>query len=228
MASAAEIVNLIKESLPADGGIDFIQDIRAGIFALSSLHAQPIDFVRWVPIEDVEANDYNPNSVAAKEMGLLYTSIKHDGYTQPIVTIFDAERQKYVIIDGFHRWICAQSDKRVLKRDKKTVPVIFKDVDAIDAMVMHICLNRGRGQIVAKYMSSIVKDVYHSGKYSPDEIKDIFNMSYAELTLMMDSSVIKQRKITEYSYSKAWVPIEAPQGSAEEIIELEKPPNADR
>lgn len=40
----------------------------------------PIGRVRWVPIEDVESNDYNPNSVATVEMKLLYTSIKHDGY----------------------------------------------------------------------------------------------------------------------------------------------------
>ena len=40
----------------------------------------PISDVRWVPIDDVEPNDYNPNAVASKEMKLLYTSIKHDGY----------------------------------------------------------------------------------------------------------------------------------------------------
>jgi hypothetical protein len=115
-----------------------------------------------------------------------------------------------------------------MKRDKKEVPVIFQDIDAIDAMVMHISLNRGRGQLVAKHMSNIIRDVYHSGKYNIDEIKDIFNMSYAEIGLMMDSSVIKQRKISEYTYSRAWVPIEAPKGSAEEMAEIEKPPNPDR
>jgi hypothetical protein len=46
------------------------------------------------------------------------------------------------IIDGFHRWVCAQTDKRILKRDKNLVPVIFEDVDKIDAMLMHIRLNR--------------------------------------------------------------------------------------
>ena len=50
---------------------------------------QPIDDVRWVSVDDVQPNDYNPNSVAKVEMGLLYTSIKHDGYTQPIVTVID-------------------------------------------------------------------------------------------------------------------------------------------
>ena len=50
---------------------------------------QPIDDVRWVSVDDVQPNDYNPNSVAKVEMGLLYTSIKHDGITQPIVTVID-------------------------------------------------------------------------------------------------------------------------------------------
>lgn len=180
-----------------------------------------IEKVKW---DQIQPAPWRATHVLKPDLQVLADSLNDYGWVSPIIV----QKSTGYIIDGFHRWICAQSDKRVLKRDKKTVPVIFKDVDAIDAMVMHVCLNRGRGQIVAKYMSSIVKDVYHSGKYSPDEIKDIFNMSYAELTLMMDSSVIKQRKITEYSYSKAWVPIEAPQGSAEEIIELEKPPNADR
>lgn len=52
-----------------------------------------------MPIEQVQANDYNPNSVAKKEMSLLYTSINQDGYTQPVVTIYDESIQKYVIVD---------------------------------------------------------------------------------------------------------------------------------
>ncbi len=51
----------------------------------------------------VVANNYNPNHVADKEMRLLYTSVREDGYTMPIVTIWDEKLQKYVIIDGFHR-----------------------------------------------------------------------------------------------------------------------------
>ena len=50
---------------------------------------QPIHQVEWIPIEKVHANDYNPNSVATQEMKLLYRSVKADGYTQPVVTIYD-------------------------------------------------------------------------------------------------------------------------------------------
>ena len=51
--------------------------------------SDPVSNVRWVPIDKVTANDYNPNSVARNEMRLLYLSILHDGYTQPIVTVWD-------------------------------------------------------------------------------------------------------------------------------------------
>ena len=63
----------------------------------------PISNIKWIKIDEVQANNYNPNAVAKNEMNLLYTSIKEDGYTQPIVTIFDKKINKYIIVDGFHR-----------------------------------------------------------------------------------------------------------------------------
>ena len=51
----------------------------------------PVYSVKRVPIEQVTANDYNPNSVAPPEMALLETSIWEDGYTQPVVTYYDKE-----------------------------------------------------------------------------------------------------------------------------------------
>ncbi len=60
--------------------------------------------VQFIPIEKVQANDYNPNAVATQEMRLLHTSISADTYTMPVVTIYDPSIDKYVIIDGFHRY----------------------------------------------------------------------------------------------------------------------------
>ena len=100
----ARTLGVLLEELEKEGEqeqIDNLELIREMLHRAHPLD-QPIDRVRWVKIEEVEANDYNPNSVASKEMNLLYTSILHDGYTQPIVTIRDRERSKYVIIDGFN------------------------------------------------------------------------------------------------------------------------------
>src|SRR5262249_58213435 len=82
----------------------------------------PVSNVRWVPIEKVVANDYNPNSVARNEMRLLYISILHDGYTQPVVTIYDELQDKYVIVDGFHRCLICKTYKDIAHRTGGAVP----------------------------------------------------------------------------------------------------------
>lgn len=76
-----DIVSSVREALEStDDKFSMIEAIKDVLYDLSPQKTQPIDRVRWVPIDEVEPNDYNPNSVATKEMGLLYTSIKNDGY----------------------------------------------------------------------------------------------------------------------------------------------------
>lgn len=40
----------------------------------------PVGAVQWVHIDQIQANDYNPNAVPHHEMNLLYTSVREDGY----------------------------------------------------------------------------------------------------------------------------------------------------
>lgn len=178
----------------------------------------------FIEFNRLKPADWRANYVLRPDLDVLCENIYNYGWIAPIVV----QKNTMIIIDGFHRWICAQTDKQIIKRDKKRVPVVYKDVDDIDARIMHIALNRGRGQIVGSYMSQIIRDIYHSKKYSLDEIKEIFSMSVAEVGLMMDGSVFKQRNIAEFEYSKAWVPIEAPKDAVEELVDIEKPPNPDR
>jgi len=39
---------------------------------------------------------------------------------------------------------------------------------------------------------------------------------------------LKGKKLSEHTYSRAWVPIEAPAGSSPQSVKIERPPNADR
>ena len=96
----------------------------------------PISDVRWVPVEQVEPNDYNPNSVAGQEMKLLHTSIKHDGYTQPIVTIWDEEKEKYVIVDGFHRYFTCKHNEDIQESTGGCVPIVVIKKDIIGFHVL--------------------------------------------------------------------------------------------
>ena len=59
----------------------------------------PVYRVRAVPIEKIEPNTYNPNSVAPPELQLLYDSIREDGYTMPILSLIHiSEPTRRVVI----------------------------------------------------------------------------------------------------------------------------------
>ena len=64
-------------------------------------YKSPVYQVIPVPIEKIQPNTYNPNTVAPPEMKLLYESIKIDGYTMPIVCYYNKESDTYIIVDGF-------------------------------------------------------------------------------------------------------------------------------
>jgi quercetin dioxygenase-like cupin family protein len=140
----------------------------------------PVYNIKSVPLEKVKANDYNPNSVAPPEMALLETSIWEDGYTQPVVTVYDAENDIYVVVDGFHRYLTCKNSERINKREKGMLPVVVLDKHISDRMASTIRHNRARGSHNIDLMSSIVSELVEMGKsdrwickhigMSPDEL----------------------------------------------------------
>ena len=50
-----------------------------------SVDKSPVYNVKAIPVEKIQANDYNPNVVAPPEMKLLELSIWEDGFTKPCV-----------------------------------------------------------------------------------------------------------------------------------------------
>lgn len=174
-------------------------------------------------LSDISGAPWRAGHILKPDLRLLSDSIRDYGIISPIVV----QKKTLHIIDGYHRWLVCANDKSIQRSLGGQVPVAVVDIDAVDAMVMHIRLNRARGQIVAKYMSSVVRDIAASKKYSLHEIEELFNMNMLELDLMLDGSLLKMRKVKEHTYSKAWVPIEAPAGAVESVV-LERPPNEDR
>lgn len=137
--------------------INNLNGIREELHKISPFKNEPVDFVKWVPAKDVQANDYNPNSVAPPEMQLLEISIINDGYTQPIVTW--PTDDKIEVIDGFHRNRVGKESKEVSQRIKGYLPtVIIKKErenknDRIASTIRH---NRARGKHAVSAMSDIV------------------------------------------------------------------------
>lgn len=145
------------ESFPLAIQVEAINKLRKLIHQKSPFRAEPVDYVEWVPSDDVAANDYNPNSVAPPEMKLLEHSILEDGYTQPIVT-FDTEEIREVV-DGFHRNRVGKECEKVKKRILGYLPVVTINTertdrgDRIAATIRH---NRARGKHKVEGMSDIV------------------------------------------------------------------------
>lgn len=124
----------------------------------------PVYGVLSVPIDKIQANDYNPNSVAPPEMELLETSIWEDGYTMPVVCFYDEENDKYIVVDGFHRYSVLKNSKRIFEREKGMLPVSVIDKDISDRMASTIRHNRARGSHSIDLMSNIVAELVEMGK----------------------------------------------------------------
>lgn len=157
----------------------------------------PVLNVKMIPIEKVVANDYNPNKVAGPEMKLLKKSIEEDGYTQPIVTIYDKERDLYIVVDGFHRYRCAKEYFHL-----KEVPCTVIEKDIQNRMAATIRHNRARGTHQIKDMSIIVADLYKMG-WDDVEICQQLGMDLDEVIRLKQITGLKEA-FASHEFSKSW------------------------
>lgn len=169
---------------------------------MSNKDINPVYGVRPVPIEKVHPNNYNPNSVAKNEMRLLYTSIKEDGYTQPVVTIYDKDQDTYVIVDGFHRYFVMKTYKDIYDLNKGLLPCVVIDKDMNQRMASTVRHNRARGKHSMEGMSDMVFQMLKNG-WSDELICNKLGLEPDEL--------IRLKHITGFSklfenveYGKAW------------------------
>lgn len=124
----------------------------------------PVYNVLRVHVDKVRANDYNPNAVAPPEMALLETSIWEDGYTQPVVTVYDSETDQYVVVDGFHRYLTLKTSERIYQREQGMLPIVVLDKSMDNRMASTIRHNRARGTHSIELMSTIVAELVEMGK----------------------------------------------------------------
>jgi quercetin dioxygenase-like cupin family protein len=162
----------------------------------------PVYDVKRVPIDKVTANDYNPNSVAPPEMALLETSIWEDGYTQPVVVVRDEENDKYVVVDGFHRYCILRDSKRINERENGHLPVVVLNKEMHDRMASTIRHNRARGSHNIELMSTIVAELVEMGKGDHWICKHI-GMSVDELLRLKQITGVAAL-FQNQDFSKSW------------------------
>lgn len=132
----------------------------------------PVYNVMAVPIEQIEANAYNPNHVAPPEMRLLYESIKEDGYTMPVVT-FQRPDGKYEIVDGYHRYTVMLTHRDIYEREGGKLPIVVIDKDINNRMASTIRHNRARGSHSIELMVNIVGELKKAGMSDAWIMKEI-------------------------------------------------------
>lgn len=125
----------------------------------------PVYHVIAVPIEKIEPNTYNPNSVAPPELKLLYDSIREDGYTMPIVCYYNRKKDVYVIVDGFHRYRVMLEHRDIYEREGGKMPVSVIDKPFDCRMASTIRHNRARGSHDVELMSNIVSELHEMGRF---------------------------------------------------------------
>lgn len=183
--------------------VSSLNAIRRLVSELSPFSAEPVDLVQWISVDQVEANDYNPNQVAPPEMELLRTSIMADGYTQPIVA--NQEDGRHVVVDGFHRNRVGRECDDVKDRIKGYLPVVQirnDRVDKGDRMASTIRHNRARGKHQVVSMSRIVLDLKRRG-WSDGKVSKELGMDPDEVLRLTQIEGLAQA-FADRDFSQSW------------------------
>lgn len=183
--------------------IEAINSIRKVLATHSPFQAEPVDCVLWVPAVRVNANDYNPNSVAPPEMELLRLSISADGYTQPIVTW--PHDDTYEVVDGFHRHRVGKECADIQKRIHGYLPVVAINVarsDKSDRIAATIRHNRARGKHKVEAMSDIVIELKRRN-WSDEKIGRELGMDPDEVLRLCQITGLAEA-FKDQAFSEAW------------------------
>ncbi len=191
------------EVMSDDDKIAAINAAREMLHERSPFKSEPVDCVLWVPVEEVQANDYNPNSVAPPEMKLLAHSVSEDGYTQPIVTWRNGE--VYEVVDGYHRNRVGREVPEIRKRLRGYLPITVANSDRTDrgdriaATIRH---NRARGKHKIDAMSEIVVELKRRN-WSDEKIGRELGMDPDEVLRLSQISGLAEM-FADKSFSEAW------------------------
>lgn len=198
-----QLVDYIESLSSDEEKILRLNDIRKALNKVSPMKNEPVDCIQWVKSEKIEANDYNPNSVAPPEMELLRLSIAEDGYTQPIVT-FQVNGHREVV-DGFHRNRVGKECPEIQERIKGYLPVVTINewrADKGDRMAATIRHNRARGKHSVGKMSDIILEL-KKRNWSDEKIGKHLGMEPDEVLRLAQITGLAEA-FKDRDFSKSW------------------------
>lgn len=183
--------------------VDALNQMKVMLHKISPFASEPVDCVLWVPADSIAANDYNPNRVAPPEMELLQTSIREDGYTQPIVAW--KQPNAYEVVDGFHRNRVGKECPDIRERVHGYLPVVAINTDQGgrgDRIASTIRHNRARGKHTIDGMTEIVVELKRRN-WSDKKIAKKLGMDPDEILRLSQISGLADI-FANHEFSEAW------------------------
>lgn len=143
---------------------------------------------RTVPIDEIKADNKNPNKMSEEKFEALKRNIKKYGFLIPVIT-----NKELLIADGQHRWTAAK------ELGMKDVPVISLDVSEVDRKMLRQVLNKLRGMHDDLLDADEFKFIYENDCF--DEFKELLALNEQEADeirrLVTFEAVIKEKEIDE-------------------------------
>jgi len=135
--------------------------------------------------------------VSDQNMELLLTSIRENGFCFPVVTVWDPEAERYVIVDGFHRYLLFRDWLHAAE-----IPIIVLAQDLTRRMEATVQFNRARGIHQVELMGDLVRALVEQGVEDSD-IAEKLGMEVEEVFRLKQITGIAEL-FKHQIYSKSW------------------------
>ena len=149
--------------------------------------------VEYVSVDAISPNTWNPNRQSEHDFELLCSSMREDGFTQPIIVQRDSKQ----IVDGEHRWRAANA------LGYTEIPVVFTDMTPEQARISTLRHNRARGSEDIELAAQVLRDLQALGAI--EHAQDSLGLDDEELNRLLEDVDISEALAAE-EFSPAWVP----------------------
>lgn len=174
----------------------------------------------WMPIEELEPNEWNPNVMDDEEAELLKQSILDNGWTQHLVVLEGTT----TIIDGEQRFSVAQSDE-IQDADHLTpsdvpagyVPCFALDIGEGQARVSTVQHNRARGSLDANRLKTYLREL--DDETELHSVLDRIGVSGEETARLLDEVTAADVIGGDAEFGVPWEPVDRTEMSEEEMEE---------
>jgi ParB-like chromosome segregation protein Spo0J len=156
--------------------------------------------IQLVPVDQVKANDYNPNKVAPPEMELLALSIKKDGLTMPVVAARSGN--EFVVVDGFHRRTQVANNKTINQSLNGYLPISLLDKSIEDRITSTVRHNMARGSHQVELSAKLVT-LLKKHNWTNERIGKELGMDPDEVLRLKQITGLAEA-FSDHEFSKAW------------------------